>query len=136
MISLGFEGSANKLGIGIISHPVDATAEPVVLANLRHTYNSPPGTGFLPKDTALHHRAWVVRLVKQALKQAGLRPKDIDVICYTKGPGMGACLQSVAVAARTIAGLWGMGDDRLVGVNHCVGREFVAWPCRALMQPS
>jgi tRNA A37 threonylcarbamoyltransferase TsaD len=36
---------------------------------------------------------------------------------------MGACLQSVAIAARTIAALWGMGDDRLVGVNHCVGRE-------------
>jgi N6-L-threonylcarbamoyladenine synthase len=122
MISLGLEGSANKLGIGIISHP-SAASQPVVLANLRHTYNSPPGTGFLPKDTARHHRLWVVRLIKQALHKAGLRPKDINVICYTKGPGMGACLQSVAVAARTIACLWGMADDRLIGVNHCVGRK-------------
>jgi N6-L-threonylcarbamoyladenine synthase len=121
MISLGLEGSANKLGIGIISHP-SPTAEPLVLANLRHTYVSPPGTGFLPKDTALHHRGWVVRMIKQALRQARLLPKDIDVICYTKGPGMGACLTSVAVAARTIAALWGMGEDRMVGVNHCVGR--------------
>ena len=120
MIARGLEGSANKIGIGIISHP-SATAQPVVLANLRHTYVSPPGTGFLPKDTALHHRAWVVRLVKQALKQAGLVPQDVDVICYTRGPGMGACLQRVAIAARTIAALWGMGDDRIIGVNHCVG---------------
>jgi N6-L-threonylcarbamoyladenine synthase len=119
MIALGLEGSANKLGIGIISHPPGA--DPIVLANLRHTYVSPPGTGFLPKDTALHHRAWVVRLIKQALKQARLSPADINVICYTKGPGMGACLQSVAVAARTVAALWGMGDEQLVGVNHCVG---------------
>lgn len=34
---------------------------------------------------------------------------------------MGACLQSVAVAARTIAALWGKGDSQLIGVNHCVG---------------
>lgn len=122
MISLGLEGSANKLGVGIISHP-SPTSPPEVLANLRHTYTSPPGTGFLPKDTAKHHRQWVVRLTKQALRQARLSPKDIDVICYTRGPGMGAALQAVAVAARTIAALWGMGEDRLVGVNHCVGRE-------------
>jgi N6-L-threonylcarbamoyladenine synthase len=129
MISLGLEGSANKIGIGIISHPTwppgtpnaNGAAEAVVLANLRHTYVSPAGTGFLPKDTALHHRAWVVKLVKQALKQANLKPSDVDVISYTRGPGMGACLQSVAVAARTIAALWGLGDSQLIGVNHCVG---------------
>jgi N6-L-threonylcarbamoyladenine synthase len=129
MISLGLEGSANKLGIGIISHP-PAGGPVAVLANLRHTYNSPPGTGFLPKDTALHHRAWVVRLIKQALRQARLRPEDVDVICYTKGPGMGACLQSVAVAARTVACMWGMAEDRLIGVNHCVGRTSVSFSVR------
>jgi N6-L-threonylcarbamoyladenine synthase len=123
MIALGLEGSANKVCAGIISHP-SPTAEPVVLANLRHTYNSPPGTGFLPKDTAVHHRKWIIRLIKEALHHAKLSPKDVDVICYTRGPGMGACLQSVAIAARTIATLWGMGEDRLIGVNHCVAREF------------
>lgn len=58
-ISLGLEGSANKLGIGIISHTFPADVSPStqptirVLANLRHTYVSPPGHGFLPKDTAV-----------------------------------------------------------------------------------
>lgn len=122
-ISLGLEGSANKLGIGIIQHtphPTSKTAAPTihVLANLRHTYVSPPGQGFLPKDTALHHRRWVVRLVKRALLQSSLSPADIDCISYTKGPGMGAPLQSVALAARTLALLW---EKPLIGVNHCVG---------------
>lgn len=117
MIALGLEGSANKIGIGLIHHdPV--TNAPTVLSNLRHTYISPAGTGFLPKDTALHHRAWVVRLVKRAIRQAGVSIADIDCICYTKGPGMGAPLQSVALAARTLSLLW---DKPLVGVNHCVG---------------
>ena len=116
MIAIGLEGSANKIGIGIISH--SPSKPPTILANLRHTYNAPPGEGFLPKETALHHRAWVVRLIKQAIRQARIKISDIDCICYTKGPGMGAPLQSVALAARTCALLW---DKPLVGVNHCVG---------------
>ncbi|KAI4912957.1 hypothetical protein J4E85_010932 [Alternaria conjuncta] len=117
MIAIGLEGSANKIGVGVIFHP-GPNKPPIILANLRHTYVSPPGEGFLPKDTAIHHRAWVVRLIKQAVRQAGVKIEDIDCICYTKGPGMGAPLQSVALAARTISLLWG---KPMVGVNHCVG---------------
>jgi hypothetical protein len=120
MIAIGLEGSANKIGIGVISHP-GSNKTPIILSNLRHTYISPPGEGFLPKDTALHHRAWVVKLIKQAVQQAGVKVDDIDCICYTKGPGMGAPLQSVALAARTISLLW---NKPVVGVNHCVGRQY------------
>ncbi|KAI9677549.1 MAG: putative tRNA threonylcarbamoyladenosine biosynthesis protein kae1 [Caeruleum heppii] len=117
MIALGLEGSANKLGVGLIEHsPDDGT--PRILANIRHTFVSPPGEGFLPKDTARHHRSWVVHLVKQALDGAGVATKDLCCICYTKGPGMGAPLQAVAIAARSLSLLWGI---KLIGVNHCVG---------------
>ena len=120
-IALGCEGSANKLGIGIILHEGaigSPTATATVLSNIRHTFVSPPGTGFLPKDTAHHHRSFFASLAKQALAAASLTIADIDCICYTRGPGMGAPLTSVAVAARTLALLWG---KELVGVNHCVG---------------
>lgn len=117
MIAIGLEGSANKLGVGIMLHPEDGST-PRVLANIRHTYVSPPGEGFLPKDTARHHRSWVVKLVKRALREARISVRDVDCICFTKGPGMGAPLQSVAVAARMLSLLW---DKELVGVNHCVG---------------
>lgn len=115
MLALGCEGSANKLGLGVILHEGTETK---VLSNVRHTFVSPPGMGFLPKDTAAHHRAWFVRVAARALADAGIRPGDLDCICFTKGPGMGRPLQSVAVAARTLALLWGL---PLVGVNHCVG---------------
>ena len=116
-IALGCEGSANKLGIGVIEHSGESRTA-VVLSNVRHTFNSPPGTGFLPKDTARHHRAFFVAVAKQALDDAGVSIDEIDCICYTKGPGMGGPLTSVAIAARTLALLWG---KELVGVNHCVG---------------
>ncbi|KAJ5734765.1 hypothetical protein N7533_013168 [Penicillium manginii] len=120
MIAIGMEGSANKIGIGIMSHPKDGSP-PQVLANIRHTYVSPPGEGFLPKDVARHHRAWVVNLVKGALKEAQVSVEEVDCICFTQGPGMGAPLQAVAIAARMLSLLWG---KALIGVNHCVGREY------------
>lgn len=150
LLALGCEGSANKLGIGIISHPAPGTsfssspspAAPTtkdtthrdhprdkhqqdgarVLSNVRHTYNSPPGTGFLPKDTAQHHRSHFCSVALDALRAARVaNPRaEIDCIAYTRGPGMGGPLTSVAVATRTLALLWGK-EDSVVGVNHCVG---------------
>lgn len=83
IISLGIEGSANKIGVGI----VDETGH--IYANPRYTFITPPGTGFLPKETAEHHRTKILGLIKQALEEAKMSlDKDITVICYTKGPGM------------------------------------------------
>ena len=117
MIAIGLEGSANKLGVGVILHPPKG-GPAQILSNIRHTYVSPPGEGFLPKDTAKHHRSFVVKLVVEALKCAAVSIADVDCICYTKGPGMGAPLQSTAIAARMLSLLWG---KELIGVNHCVG---------------
>nr|XP_045012095.1 probable tRNA N6-adenosine threonylcarbamoyltransferase isoform X2 [Jaculus jaculus] len=108
---LGFEGSANKIGVGVVR-------DGEVLANPRRTYVTPPGTGFLPADTARHHRAVILDLLQEALTEAGVTSQDVDCIAYTKGPGMGAPLASVAVVARTVAQLW---NKPLLGVNHCIG---------------
>lgn len=120
MIAIGLEGSANKLGVGLVDHPADGSPA-VILSNVRDTYNAPPGEGFMPQETARHHRAHVVSLVRRALREARVRVADVDCICFTKGPGMGAPLQSVALAARMLSILWG---KPLVGVNHCVGRTY------------
>lgn len=109
--SLGIEGSANKVGVGIIR-------DGEVLANVRKTYITPPGEGFQPRETATHHRQNIVGLVKAALAEAKIDPSEIDVICYTKGPGMGACLHVGALTARTLSLLW---KKPILGVNHCIG---------------
>lgn len=41
--------------------------------------------GFLPRDTAHHHQKHILDVLKKALTEANVEPKDIDVICYTKG---------------------------------------------------
>lgn len=126
-IALGLEGSANKLAIGIIA--LDGT----ILANLRETFITPPGTGFLPRETAVHHQDHIIDLMKRSLAEAEIPECDvakyISVIAYTRGPGMGGPLQSVVMVARVLSQLWGI---PLIGVNHCIGHiEMGRVVCRA-----
>ena len=124
LTALGIEGSANKIGVGVVRFRDGAYS---LLSNPRKTYITRPGQGFLPRETAWHHQRHVSALVRAALEEAGLAPRDIDVICFTRGPGMGAPLQSCALCARTLSLLWRV---PLVGVNHwCVGG-----PCPPLLR--
>lgn len=52
------------------------------------------------------------------MKEANLNNSDLDVICYTKGPGMAPPLLVGAIVARTLSLLW---SKPLIGVNHCIG---------------
>eukprot|EP00127_Corallochytrium_limacisporum_P000843 Clim_evm19s26 gene=Clim_evmTU19s26 len=117
--ALGIEGSANKIGVSVVTRNMK-TGQGQVLSNPRRTYVTPPGTGFLPRDTAIHHRNNVLDLVGEAMDEANLESvaDDIDVICFTKGPGMAAPLTAGACVARTLALLH---KKPIVGVNHCVG---------------
>lgn len=111
LIALGFEGSANKIAVGVV------TLDGAILANPRHTYITPPGQGFLPRETAQHHLQHVLPLINSALESAKITADAIDCLCYTKGPGMGAPLQVSAVVVRILSQLW---NKPIVAVNHCV----------------
>jgi len=67
LIALGIEGSANKIGVGIVTQNGD------ILANPRYTFITPPGTGFMPKETAEHHRSKILGLISEALEEANLK---------------------------------------------------------------
>ncbi|KAG7396169.1 hypothetical protein PHYBOEH_002666 [Phytophthora boehmeriae] len=116
VLVMGIEGSANKLGVGIIRYRADGETE--ILANPRKTYITPPGQGFLPRETAWHHQNHAVGVVRACLAEAKVSPQQLDCISYTKGPGMGGPLRSAAVCARMLSLLW---NKPLIGVNHCVG---------------
>lgn len=85
VLALGLEGSANKLGAGIVRHNPDASVD--VLSNVRHTYVTPPGTGFQPGDTAKHHKAWILQVVQEAVNSAKLSDglEGVECIAFTKG---------------------------------------------------
>ena len=92
-IIIGFEGSANKIGIGIIE-------DGEVLSNPRRTYITPPGEGFLPRDTAMHHRDNVLTVLREALEEANITPDRIDAVAYTKVIGSFADGRSESCCSR------------------------------------
>ena len=112
IIALGIEGSANKIGVGIVTNNGE------ILANPRKTYITPIGEGFKPKETAEHHRKEILGILKEALEEAKISLSDIDVFCYTKGPGMAQPLSVGALVIRTLSLMY---KKPIIGVNHCVG---------------
>ena len=113
VVALGIEGSANKIGVGVIKYE---NGEYEILSNPRKTFITPPGEGFRPSETAEHHAREIDGLVKAALEEAGVQ--RVDCICYTRGPGMGACLDVGLQAAKKLHVESGA---PLVAVNHCIG---------------
>lgn len=110
MIALGIEGTAHTCGVGI----VDGDAN--VLANELDMYRPEKG-GIHPREAANHHSDVVVPLIGKATQAAGVDLADVDVISFSRGPGLGPCLRTVATAARALAISLG---KPLLGVNHCI----------------
>ena len=109
MISLGVESTADNLGIGIVS-------DTEVMANYVKIH-IPPAGGIHPRESARHHSENMGTAIRTALDEAGITMKEVDIISFAQGPGLGPCLRTGATGARALASYL---DKPLVGVNHCV----------------
>ncbi len=109
MICLGIESTAHTLGIGIAE-------DDKVLSNIRALYK-PKNEGIIPRKAADHHSENFEQIMQQALEKANVKIKDVGLIAYSKGPGLGACLKVGLVAAKGVALAL---DVPIIGVNHCI----------------
>jgi universal protein Kae1 len=108
MLCLGIEGTAHTIGIGIVS-------DNKILANNSKVYY--PKDGIHPREAANHHSKYLLDVLKSALAQAKLSLKDLELIAFSQGPGLGPCLRTVATAARALALSLKL---PIIGVNHCI----------------
>ncbi len=111
MICIGLEGTAEKTGVGI----VDSSGE--ILASVGKSL-IPESGGIHPREAAEHHANNIVPLIKEALVESGLELKDIDLVAFSRGPGLGPALRTVATAARSLSLSLKV---PIMGVNHCIG---------------
>lgn len=107
---LGIESTADDFGVGI------AKFNGEILANSVDGYIPAEG-GIHPREAARHHAEVADKVLSQALDEAKLKPKDITVIAFSMGPGLGPCIRTGATVARALASYL---DIPLVGVNHSV----------------
>jgi len=106
---LGIESTAHTAGVGVVAP--DGT----VLANRSAFYT--PAEGIHPREAARHHAAALPELVHAALADAGVAARELALVAYARGPGLGPCLRTGATAARALAHVAGV---PVLGVNHCV----------------
>jgi universal protein Kae1 len=125
MIILGIESTAHTASVGI----VDESANVLGLASSMY---HPVKGGIHPREAANHHVARLPGLVRDALTAAHVRPREIDAVAFSQGPGLGPCLRAGATVARTLALLWGR---PLVPVNHCVAHIEIARQISGLDDP-
>ena len=107
---LGIESTADDFGVGI------STFNGEILANISDAYVPAEG-GIHPREAARHHAEVADRVLREALGKAGVNPRDLSVIAFSQGPGLGPSLRTGATVARALASYL---EIPLVGVNHSV----------------
>jgi N6-L-threonylcarbamoyladenine synthase/protein kinase Bud32 len=109
MNCLGIESTAHTFAIGIIDDKGH------VLFDERSVYKPPLGQGIHPREAAQFHIENSMEVVKNALKR--VRMDNIDVISFSRGPGLPNCLQVGSSIARYLSLKHKI---PLLGVSHCV----------------
>ena len=110
MITLGIEGPAHTMSVGIVD------SEAHVLSNIIDLFRPPQG-GLHPREAANHHADAVAKTIVEAVETAGISLKDVDLVSFSMGPGLGPCLRVAGTAARSLSCALGV---PIIGVNHCI----------------
>jgi len=107
---LGIEGTAHSFGAGVV------TSDGKVLSN-EWDMLKPDQGGIHPREASRHHSEVGPDIIRKAIQKAAIGFQDIDLIAFSRGPGLGPCLRTTATIARTLSLKL---EVPLVDVNHCV----------------
>ena len=98
MISLGIESTAHTFGCSVVEVSLDNRKSGTILSDVREVYKGLAGSGIHPREASRHHCNVCSEVLKKSLQQAKTTLKEVDVIAYSAGPGLGPCLRIGAVA--------------------------------------
>jgi len=115
---LGVESSCDETGVALVS--TAGAGVPQLRAHMLHTQAQMHGAygGVVPELASRDHIRRVVPLTREVLVRAGATLADIDVVAFTRGPGLaGALLVGAGFAAALAAAL----GKPAIGVHHLEG---------------
>jgi N6-L-threonylcarbamoyladenine synthase len=119
MLCLGIESTAHTFGCSIVDFTsLQDENRGKILSDIRDQYRPPEGSGIHPREASRHHAQTAPCVLKQSLEKAKILMKEVDIIAYSAGPGLGPCLRVGAVIARALAAFY---NKPLVPVNHALG---------------
>ena len=117
MLCLGIESTAHTFACSVIEQS-GSKFYPNVLSDVRDIFKAPEGSGIHPREAARHHAAVAIDVLKKSLEFSKTNYKDLDLIAYSAGPGLGPCLRIGAVIARSISSFYNI---KLIPINHALG---------------
>jgi len=115
---LGFESSCDETGVALVGTRSDGP--PRLLGDALHSQVDMHAAygGVVPELASRDHIRRVLPLAREVLAQAGAALTDVDVVAYTRGPGLaGALLVGAGVAAALGAAL----GRPTLGIHHLEG---------------
>lgn len=119
MLVLGIESTCDEIGISIVR---DGS---IILSNsissqvdIHVKYG-----GVFPELASRRHIEDLIPMIKKSFEEAGISPKDIDLISVAKGPGLIGSLVIGMTAAKTLSLAW---DKPFIGVNHVEAHLYAA----------
>jgi N6-L-threonylcarbamoyladenine synthase len=115
---LGIESSCDETGVALVD--ASGPGVPRLLGQALHSQivmHQAYG-GVVPELASRDHIRRVLPLMAEVMAQAGTTPQDVDVVAYTRGPGLaGALLVGAGVACALAASL----GKPALGVHHLEG---------------
>lgn len=106
---LGIECTAHTFGVAVVD-------KGNILSNVRDMYQTESG-GIIPIDSANHHREVADEVYQSALKESGIKERDIHAIALSNAPGLAPCLYAGKDFAVSLAKKL---DVEIIPVNHCI----------------
>jgi N6-L-threonylcarbamoyladenine synthase len=115
LIGLGIESTAHTFSCAVIKKN---GTKGKILSDVRKIYRPPGGEGIHPREASRHHIENSSTVLSECLRKAKITIKDLDIVSYAAGPGLGPCLRVGAVVARSLASYY---DIPIYPVNHAIG---------------
>ncbi|NLX17016.1 MAG: tRNA (adenosine(37)-N6)-threonylcarbamoyltransferase complex transferase subunit TsaD [Ramlibacter sp.] len=119
LLVLGIESSCDETGVALVEARPDQ-AVPSLLAHALHSQIDMHQAygGVVPELASRDHIRRVVPLTRQVLAEAGRSLAEVDVVAFTRGPGLAGALLVGAGAACALAASLG---KPVLGVHHLEG---------------
>jgi len=118
MLVLGIESSCDETGVALVE--TQGTALPRLASHALHSQIAMHQAygGVVPELASRDHIRRVLPLARTVFEEAGRQLADVDVVAYTRGPGLaGALLVGAGVACALGAAL----GKPVLGVHHLEG---------------
>ena len=115
MICLGVESTAHTFSCAVLEKK---GKKGKILSDVRKIYRPPEGEGIHPREASRHHVEYSAKVLSESLQKAKVSVRDLDIVAYAAGPGLGPCLRVGAVVSRSLSSYY---QIPIYPVNHAIG---------------